>query len=260
MKKNFFIPMLAACAVLSMFSCNEDTYKNESLESEKTIMSTDTSYYIVDSVSCQVITVTYSDNTVETLNELAPELEEVLNESTSTLLVDPFNKNTFFAFKTVELSKVKNSEIIAHLNELEGLADESITLKSSAGRVYLFDNSNYNDALDPAYIIFDASNYKGGDSSLTDNDQLSSYYIQSDNRGARSDGKRIVVTFWESEDFSGRSLTGYCTFTDDDSGLSDNDGDVCWEDQDMANTLRKGGISKLYWGDCVSSISYDLEE
>ncbi len=51
-------------------------------------------------------------------------------------------------------------------------------------------------------------------------------------------------------------MTAYSYFKGQDL---DTDYHFSWQDYNMHNTLRKGGLNKLYWGDCVSSIRWTYE-
>lgn len=244
-----FSILMSGCAKEETSSANNETIGNKI-----------TYTYIVNGKSYPITVQEQQKDSFVIVSEVNDTLANVLNCETSALLQDPFNKKTYYAFKTEEESKATNTEILRKLNQYE-LQYQTIkannNLKAArVGHLMGFKERYY---ITPIVDVFLENN---GSRSFTGvysyaNDELSSYQVYRNTLGARPDGKRYVIRFYTNSDFTGDSFVSYSDFQ---SELG-NDGIALAHEEDNLHGLVRyvNWTKRRYWGDCVSSIRWTLE-
>jgi hypothetical protein len=260
MKKIFKISVIVI--LTSLFSACVDENKDSTKPSTtETSLKKETYNYFVDGISYPVVMEQLSDGTSKPISEIHANLTKVLAFPTSRLLKDPFHRNTYFVFESEKESLDKHNEILAQLREYEKKTiGNTPNLRTDCinGYVEVFEHKDYN-SIFSGYCIYNLVTDGGYSSMGVYNDKMSSYQVWKNTCGPRSDGKRYVIRFYEDSNYGGRALTAYSYFVDGALEPVPGDFQISWEDADMGNTLRVGGISKKYWGDCVSSYKWNLE-
>jgi hypothetical protein len=260
MKKTTLLLGLILLFILTSNSCKkeEEMKVNDSKQPDAINIITNqvTYYYNLDGLSYLVVMNLLADSTFECASAINETLTEALDTPNSTLLKDPFNENSYFVFRTEEESKGKNEQILEQLNQFENKNFKSFPKNGVYGSVEL-----YYDAYFKSYIPYYDTQFisDGGFTGLypSDNDKLSSYKVYSNTFGARSDGKRFVLRFFENGNYGGHVLTAYSFF--ESWWVIGADLHICWYDSNMHGTLMTGGLRKKYWGDQVSSFNWKLE-
>ncbi len=217
-------------------------------------------HYILDGVDYSVVMEQKEDGGFDVASVIDERLTKALDFPNSTLLQDPFNKCTYYVYRSEEESREMSAEIVRHMNQCDYLS-KSNTLSSRGGEMGYFvcySEKNFvspfiTQMLDPN-SVWSGPGPRGYSNLGANSDVMSSYKVYYDTRGAREDQYRFVISFHQDEGFRGRVLTAYGNFMNWQPG----DQPVAWKDANMHSTLMQGGWKKKYWGDNVSSISWVL--
>jgi hypothetical protein len=261
MKKLNLFTFLVLLGLTTIFSCQKSE-KEEILSQGQNEKNLTQMNYIVDGTTYPETIRMNSDNTADVISSVSDVVVKVIDNLTAAIVADPFNKNTYYVFKSAEESKTVCKEIE---NKIKSIKPKNPDKQTGApGVLELYTDRNfvgliYGNVVNGHYylapwidydITWRTGNYPNYRYGIQDmgiyNDVVSSYRVYGDS----NDAVYYRVFFYENSYFGGHFLTAYANVYGQALGY-------LWSDSNLHGTLMQGGLHRKYWGDQISSISWE---